>query len=149
MLIFGHTYRRICLMPGYFSFQRCLTSSFVKAIYFIGFLALSAGGIGLLVWSSARLYAASIPRALGWYYVALGVGTLLLGNLVWRVFCEIWIVPFNIHERLVSLDQKIGAEASSLDVKSAEVAEEVERAESRPHRETEAVYHPTGVLGLS
>ena len=94
-------------MPGYFSFQKCITSAFVKAIYFIGFLALTAGGIGFAAWAAMGLYRATMPRELGWYYVAIGVGILFVGNLVWRVFCEIWIVPFNIHTRLVSLDQKM------------------------------------------
>src|SRR4026209_2303503 len=86
-----------CLMSEYFSFQKCITSPFVKTVYFLGFLALTAGGIGLSGWAGMRLYEASIPRGLGWYYIAGGIGILLVGNLVWRVFCEIWIVLFNIY----------------------------------------------------
>lgn len=140
-------------MPGYFSFQKCITSAFVKAIYFIGFLALTAGGIGFAVWAAMGLYRATMPRELGWYYVAIGAGTLLVGNLVWRVFCEIWIVPFNIHTRLVSLDQKIGADAVSAntvptDVRT-DVARETERKELLPHLEANALGRPGSVLGLS
>lgn len=135
-------------MPGYFSFQKYITSSFVKAVYFLGFLALTAGGIGLAGWAAMRLYEASIPRELGWYYVASGGGILLVGNLVWRVFCEIWIVLFNIHARLVSLDQKTGAEAFSADART-DVSEDVQGEEVRPYSESDLLGRPGGVLGLS
>ena len=140
-------------MPGYFSFQKCITSGFVKAIYFIGFLALTAGGIGFAVWAAMGLYRATMPRELGWYYVAIGVGILFVGNLVWRVFCEIWIVPLNIHTRLVSLDQKIGADAVSANTVPADlrtdVVRETEREEIQPRREANALGRPGSVLGLS
>ena len=135
-------------MSDYFSFQKCITSPFVKAVYLLGFLALTAGGIGLAGWAAMRLYEASIPRGLGWYYVAGGVGILLVGNLVWRVFCEIWIVLFNIHERLVSLDQKTESEAVVTEVRT-DVSREAQREEIRRQREIEFSDHPGSVLGLS
>ena len=135
-------------MPGFFSFQKCITRPFVKAVYFLGFLALTVGGISLAGWAAMRLYEANIARELGWYYVAGGIGILLLGNLVWRVFCEIWIVLFNIHARLVSLDQKTGAEPVLADV-PVEVSKE-EKADELPHyHEPDLLARPGGVLGLS
>ncbi len=144
-------------MPGYFSFQKCITNTFVKAVYFLGFLALTAGGIGLAAWAGLRLYEASIPRSLGWYYVAGGAGIVLIGNLVWRGFCEIWIVLFNIHARLVSLDHKTGAEIFTSDLRDAhderdvrtEVSREVKAEEVRYHTDSELLGRPGGVLGLS
>lgn len=135
-------------MSVYFSFQKFISGSFVKAVYFLGFLALTIGGIGLAGWAAMRLYEASIPRELGWYYVAVGVGILLVGNLVWRVFCETWIVLFNIHARLVSLDRKTGVEAVSVDVPT-EVSEDVRRDEILHHSEPVILGRPGGVLGLS
>ncbi len=135
-------------MSEYFSFQKCITSSFVKAVYFLGFLALTAGGIGLAGWAGLRLYEASIPRALGWYYVAGGAGIVLVGNLVWRVFCEIWIVLFNIHARLVSLDEKTGVEVVPTELR-AEVSRDAQLDEIRRHREVDLPGHPGSVLGLS
>jgi hypothetical protein len=135
-------------MSDYFSFQKCITSPFVKAVYLLGFLALTAGGIGLAGWAAMRLYEASIPRGLVWYYVAGGVGILLVGNLVWRVFCEIWIVLFNIHARLVSLDQKAGPEVVPTELRS-EVSKEAQLEEIRAYREPDLISRPGGVLGLS
>jgi hypothetical protein len=135
-------------MSDYFSFQKCITSPFVKTVYFLGFLALTAGGIGLAGWAAMRLFEANIPRELGWYYVAGGIGILLVGNLVWRVFCEIWLVLFNIYGRLVSLDQKTGTEAVVAEVRT-DVSREAQLEEIRAHREIELSGHPGSVLGLS
>src|SRR5258706_11765034 len=106
-------------MSDYFSFQKCITSPFVKTVYFLGFLALTAGGIGLAGWAAMRLFEANIPRELGWYYVAGGIGILLVGNLVWRVFCEILIVLFNIFARLVFFVEKTLTETGGAGVRTA------------------------------
>ena len=135
-------------MSDYFSFQKCITSPFVKTVYFLGFLALTVGGIGLAGWAAMRLFEANIPRELGWYYVAGGVGILLVGNLVWRVFCEIWIVLFNIYARLVSLDEKTRTEAVVAEVRT-DVSREAQREEILRHRELDLSGHPGSVLGLS
>ena len=88
---------------GYFSFERMITPAFVKVIYFLGFLALTGGGVALAVWAGMQLNDATISRELGWRYVAAGVGAVVLGNIVWRVFCELWVVLFGIHSELISV----------------------------------------------
>ena len=135
-------------MSEYFSFQKCITSPFVKTVYFLGFLVLTAGGIGLMAWAAMRLYEANIARGLGWYYAAVGAGIVLVGNLVWRVFCEIWIVLFNIHARLVSLDQKSGTETLVTELRT-DVSREAQREEILRHREMDLSSHLGSVLGLS
>lgn len=87
---------------GYFSFDRMITPVFVKAVYFIGFLAITIAGIALAVWAGMQLNDATISRSLGWRYVAYGAGLVILGNIVWRVFCELWVVLFGIHSELVN-----------------------------------------------
>jgi hypothetical protein len=87
---------------GYFSFDRMITPAFVKAVYFIGFMAITIAGIALAVWAGMQLNDATISRSLGWRYVAYGVGLVLVGNIVWRVFCELWVVLFGIHSELVN-----------------------------------------------
>jgi hypothetical protein len=91
-------------MAGYFSFDKMITTSFVKVIYFFGFIALTAAGLALTTWAGLGLYQANISSQIGWRYVAIGTGTVIVGNLVWRVVCELWIVLFNIHTRLTSID---------------------------------------------
>jgi hypothetical protein len=90
-------------MRGYFSFDRFITNGFVKVFYFLGFVFISVGGIALALWAGMRLQNASISKEAGWRFVAIGIGALIIGNLVWRVFCEIWVVLFSIHARLAGI----------------------------------------------
>ena len=145
-------------MDGYFSFDRFITKSFVKALYFLGFVLLTFGGIALAVWAGLRLQDASISRQLGWRYVAAGIGAVIVGNLLWRVFCEFWIVLFKLHARLVAIDRNLsGSRLRTLQesaVNDTELSEERVRtyvpAEAAPHER--AGYEsdrPTSVLGLT
>lgn len=91
-------------MTGYFSFQKFISTSIVKLIYALGFIALTAGGIALIVWAGLRLNNSIIDRQLGWRYVAVGAGAVVIGNIAWRVICEFWMVLFSINERLAELN---------------------------------------------
>jgi hypothetical protein len=136
---------------GYFSFHRMITPIFVKCVHFLGFLVLTAGGIGLAVWAGLRLYEASIDRQLGWRYVIIGAAAATVGNVVWRVICELWIVLFNIHDHLADLADR-GVERT---VKLPVVFEAEERphalASTEPPRKEKEKYRPraASVLGLS
>lgn len=141
-------------MGGYFAFERMITTTFVKVVYFLGFVALTAAGIALAVWAGMQLNDATISRTQGWRYVALGVALVFLGNIVWRVFCELWVVLFGIHSEMVSV--RHGLNLNGLRYRGEQVEREVitEREELvRPRDvvlqrdEREAPRH--GVLGLS
>jgi hypothetical protein len=126
-----------------------ITVSFVRGLYIVGFVALTSASIALIVWASLALDGARIDRALGWRYVAIGAGSLIIGNLVWRVFCEIWIVLFNIHDRLVSIDE--GWRTDSVEnipvVHTTENESLVMRSKESPT--FEKIRRGDGVLGLS
>jgi len=135
-------------MSGYFSFQKYVTSYFVKVIYLIGFIAFTATGFGLAILSARRLQAGSLSTRLGWYYIGAVVGILLVANLVWRVFCELWVVLFNMNNHLVSLDRKLGGETIATDVIHDDTVRERTREATVPRR-AEGLARPAGVLGLS
>ena len=143
-------------MGSYFSFDRMITPGFVKVVYFLGFIALTAAGVALAVWAGMQLNDATIDRMLGWRYVAVGVALVLIGNIVWRVFCELWVVLFGIYEELVSV--RHGFNLYGLRTRTVEPTEReelVEREEIvRPreivvHREESLAPHQGSVLGLS
>jgi hypothetical protein len=135
-------------MGAYFSFERMITTTFVKVIYFLGFLAITAGGVALAVWAGMQLNDARIDRVLGWRYVAAGVGLVVIGNIVWRVFCELWVVLFEIHNELVSV--RYGLNLNGLRVRE-EPVEVIEREEIVRPREVVVQDHTphASVLGLS
>lgn len=137
-------------MGAYFSFERMITTSFVKVVYFLGFLLLTAAGIGLMVWAGLQLNDATINRSLGWRYVALGAALLIAGNIVWRVACELWVVLFGIHDELISLRYALSP------VQRPRVIEEPTRVIEEPRRRELVVRDSdivvprhAGVLGLS
>jgi len=145
-------------MAGYFSFNRMITTSFVKVIYFLGLLALTAAGVALTTWASLRLYQGNIPRELGWRYVAVGAGVVIVGNLAWRMICEFWIVVFNIQSRLASIDRVVHLESLGMATASEDVEQEIKEvpatidgvAEStRQEKESYGTGRTASVLGLS
>lgn len=137
-------------MGAYFSFERMITTSFVKVVYFLGFLLLTAAGIGLMVWAGLQLNDATIDRMLGWRYVALGAAILIVGNIIWRVACELWVVLFGIHDELVSLRYASSPIHTSRVIEEPLATHEVVVRNNEVIRDHEIVApRHAGVLGLS
>jgi hypothetical protein len=143
-------------MGAYFSFERMITTTFVKVLYFLGFLALTAAGVALAIWAGMQLNDATISRSLGWRYVAFGVGLVVLGNIIWRVFCELWVVLFGIHSELVSVRYALnlnGLRTPAEPIDREVIAERDEIVRPRevivPDRDRTVPHHTGGVLGLS
>ena len=138
-------------MGSYFSFERMITPGFVKVVYFLGFIALTAAGVALAVWAGMQLNDATIDRLLGWRYVAFGVALVVVGNVVWRVFCELWVVLFGIHEELVSVRHGLNLYGLHTTTEGPiEPEEEIVRPrEVVVHRQDSMAQHQGSVLGLS
>lgn len=137
-------------MGAYFSFERMITTSFVKVVYFLGFLLLTAAGIGLMVWAGLQLNDATIDRMLGWRYVAFGAAILIVGNIVWRVACELWVVLFGIHDELVSLRYALRPVQRPPLIEEPAATREVVVRNNEVIRDNEIVGpRHAGVLGLS
>ena len=147
-------------MAGYFSFRNFITASIVKVIYAVGFIALTAGGIALIVWSGLRLNNAIIDRQLGWRYVVIGAAAVVVGNIAWRVICEIWIVLFSINSRLAEVNavrtfervpavQYVERRAANRDGRVSRRIPEVEVEEPDSTLERLQPQRPASVLGLT
>ena len=136
-------------MPGYFSFQKLITPRFVKFIYVVGLLAMTAGGIALATWAGLGLRSATLPTRMGVYYIAIGAGMVIVGNLVWRVLCEIWIVLFNIHGLLGSIESETRHGPVERELLIEEHPVELRRDVIERDEEVRVPGHPASVLGLS
>jgi hypothetical protein len=136
-------------MPGYFSFQKLITPRFVRFIYVIGLLAMTVGGIGLAVWAGLGLRSATIPTRMGVYYIAIGAAMAIVGNLVWRVLCEIWIVLFNMHNLLGSIEKETRDVTVQHELSGEERRVELRHDLIEPEQEARVSGHGTSVLGLS
>jgi len=136
-------------MPGYFSFQKLITPRFVKFIYVVGLLAVTAGGIGLAVWAGLGLRSGTLPTRMGVYYIAIGAGVAILGNLVWRVLCEIWIVLFNMHNLLGSIAGETGHIAVQRELRSDDHPIKLRQDVAEREQEVRSPGQPASVLGLT
>ncbi|HLE74686.1 MAG TPA: DUF4282 domain-containing protein [Candidatus Bathyarchaeia archaeon] len=88
-------------------FKKFITRIFMSVIYIIGAFIITI----LSLWyvyqgaSASSYYGVS----LGFYNVIVGFILLTFGNLAWRLSCEAIVVVFSIHDRLVSIDNKLGS----------------------------------------
>jgi|SRR2546423_1290438 len=99
-------------MPGYFNFDKLISSSLIKVTYVIGMLCITAGGLAVIGVSVYNYTAA--PPALEQvvmtatiYQVVVALAALTLGDLLWRVVCETWILLFSMHEQLASIKREL------------------------------------------
>jgi hypothetical protein len=88
----------------FLNFRMYITKTFMKIIYIIGAILITLGSFALMI-------GGALPYN---YYYSIGSGGILgglalltLGNLGWRLICEAIIIIFSIHEKLVSIDNKI------------------------------------------
>lgn len=136
-------------MPGYFSFQKLITPRFVKFIYAVGLLVMTAGGIALAVWAGMGLRSATLPTRMGIYYIAIGAGAAIVGNLVWRVLCEIWIVLFNIHNLLGVIASESSYVPAARALPTEERPVELRQGVIEREQQVPVAGHPGSVLGLT
>ena len=136
-------------MSGYFSFRNLITPRFVKFIYVLGLIVITASGIAMAFLGGRGLRSATLPSRIGLYYIAIGVGLVIVVNLVWRVLCEIVIIPFNLHNLLASSRRETVQEAVANELPNEKGLVEFRKEVSRPDPEAHVTGRPTSVLGLS
>lgn len=73
-----------------------ISPSLIKIIYYVGAVLITIGSIVIMALGKG-LY---------------GLGALTIGNLLWRLFCEGWLLMFKIYETLISIDSKLKPQTS-------------------------------------
>lgn len=138
-------------MAGYFSFRKVITTHLVRTVYALGFILLTFGGLGLALWAGQRLNAASMPTRTAYYFIAGGAAIVLVGNLAWRMMCEFWLLLFNMHGLLVSIESELRKDGEQQLIKHNEAeAKEAKIEHQRLRPETNyGVASGRSVLGLS
>lgn len=93
---------------GFFSFGTLISPTFIQVIYVLGAAVISLGGLLMVV----LVLTGVAPKYTETNRDALLIGGLTLlgvGNILWRVLCEMVMLLFRIHEVLVNLDDKARA----------------------------------------
>ncbi|MBT9131461.1 MAG: hypothetical protein DDT42_01658 [candidate division WS2 bacterium] len=81
-------------MKDFFGFRTMVSTSVIKFIYIMGMIALTISGIVMLFQGDEER-------------ILIGVGTIIFGNLFWRVICEGGILLFSIHEILITVERNL------------------------------------------
>jgi hypothetical protein len=136
-------------MAGYFSFRKVITTCFVRTIYALGFIVLTLAGLGLAAWAGLRLNDAIIPTRTGVYFIAAGAGIALVGNLVWRMICEFWLLLFNMHTLLASIENQMKTATGQRQLKRDKVLAETKTESVGSERPAYGMASGQSVLGLS
>ncbi len=98
-------------LGSFFSFRYMVTGSLMKVIYTIGLLVITGSG-GLIVLSgfgtmaqgNDPFFGRSMAVA-GMFTVISGLFVIGVGNLLWRIACETWVVLFSMHEVMSSIER--------------------------------------------
>ena len=87
---------------GFLSFRKMVTIPVIKVVYVIfAILITIAGIVGIFVNNELPF---SDNSALG---IILGLISIIVANIVWRIICEVCVVFFRIHEELVFIRNKL------------------------------------------
>ena len=78
-------------MSDFFSFRRMITPVIIQVIFWIGLLAIVGASLALLIAGDEA-----------WTRV-MGIVYLIIGPILWRVWCEIMILLFRISETLTDI----------------------------------------------
>jgi len=72
------------------------SSTLIKIIYVLGMLSVTIAGIVMVVGAARYINYNPLP-------FFIGIAIIILGNLIWRILCEGWILLFSMHEQLVTI----------------------------------------------
>ncbi|MFX0145827.1 MAG: DUF4282 domain-containing protein [Candidatus Hodarchaeota archaeon] len=97
---------------GFFSFRTMISPTVIKIIYVLGMLGLTIGGIVMIkVGLDVGLSAGELNifgRQIAYNkQVLMGIVLIVLGNFLWRLFCEAWILLFGISSILGSIERHL------------------------------------------
>ena len=85
---------------GYFVFRKMISPLVIRLLNVLGLLVFTGGGGYYLYLAYQESFAN--PGTL-----TAGLVLLILGNLLWRIACEILILFFSMHEVLVSIETRL------------------------------------------
>lgn len=93
------------VLLDFFLFKDMISPALIKIIYFFGAIFGTAATI-IYAWKAYSFWSLSYQVANNgvlWVLIIFGV---IVGNLIWRLACETWILFWSIHETLVSINKK-------------------------------------------
>lgn len=87
----------------FFSFKTLITLKFIQIIYIIGAIFITLAGLFMMFGSSMMPYGGFMAGG-----VLMGLLYIVIGNFLWRIWCEIIIIFFRMNKTLGEINNKIG-----------------------------------------
>lgn len=87
------------IVKTFLSFDKMITPTLIKIIFYIGIIMSTLTGIGMILGGMRSHFGGGIQ-------VFLGLLTLVISPIIVRVYCELLIVIFKIHDSLNEIKNK-------------------------------------------
>jgi len=88
-------------MEEFLTFRKMLTPLVIQALFWLGVVVTVIVGLVMIVSGASARYG-------GGEQVLTGVLTLLLGPIFVRIWCEVLILLFRIHDALTEIKDRLG-----------------------------------------
>ncbi len=85
------------------NFDKFVAPTLIKIVYWIGIVGVVLGALVAMATAAGQM---GYNAAAGLGGILLAVIGAVVGVLVWRVVCEVWIVLFSINDRLGQLVER-------------------------------------------
>ncbi len=87
-------------MQKYISFDRMITPTIIKILFWIGVVGSIISGLGMIISGFSSYYGSGAQ-------VFMGFMVIVVGPLITRVYCELLIVFFKMQESLVEIRNQL------------------------------------------
>ena len=85
-------------ISGFFKFDWMISTSILQFLYVVGLIIITSVSFYLMLEGFDQNEGVSI---------IIGAVLLILGNILWRIICELWIILFSIHDLLGEITRKL------------------------------------------
>ncbi|KAB7707360.1 DUF4282 domain-containing protein [Bacillus aerolatus] len=93
-------------MGNFLSFDKMITPTIIKIIFWIGVAMSVLSGIGMMMTGVSSYYGGGLS-------VIMGLLTIVIGPLMVRVYCELLIIFFKMDESLKKIEKQLSNNQTS------------------------------------
>jgi len=88
---------------SFLKFEKMITPVFIQIMFWVGFLGSLISGLSMIGYGV-------ISKSGGFLEVFMGLGIIVIGPLLVRIYCEMLIVIFKMHGSLLDIRDSISSE---------------------------------------
>lgn len=94
-------------MQKYINFDSMITPTIIKILFWIGVGLSALFGIITFFSGIGQMFSYYGSGFLGFVTMIMGLVIIVVGSIVTRIYCELLIVVFKMHESLTSINEKL------------------------------------------